>query len=225
MVKEIPLTKGAIALVDDEDYYYLSKISWHLHSGGYAVGKHPETKKLTYMHRIIMGAKDGEVVDHANHLKYDNRKENLRLCTQKENAWNSRGVEGKSRFKGVALSDKVSKPWFSRIRVDDGVLHLGYYKTEEEAAYAYDLAAKKYYGEFAYLNNVHVPNFEPFKPRKTASNKRGVTWCNTKKRWRTTIKINRKSIHLGYFREESDAIAAREVAEMKYFGKLLEENK
>ena len=223
MVKEIPLTKGAVALVDDEDFEYLSQMNWYLHSGGYAAARHPQTKKLTYMHREILRPSENEQVDHINRNRLDNRRSNLRKCTRTENMRNVKGAGDTSEYKGVSYKKGRKKPWRARIHVSENQIILGDFSTEVEAAFAYDLAAKEHFGEFAYLNGVQVDGFIPFKPREQASNKQGVAWCNSKKRWRTTIAVNGKSTHLGYFREESDAIAARESAELKYYGKLLEE--
>lgn len=214
MSVRIPLTRGEFAIIDEQDLELVTQYKWQCTIHGYASSAIPgQKKKKQYMHRLIMDADDGEFVDHINHNKLDNRRENLRICSRAENVRNSRSPEGKSQYKGVSFKPGRKKPWRSRIYVNGEQIILGDYLTEVEAAYAYDLAAKEHFGEFAYLNNVKVPDFEPFKPRKTTSNQRGVAWCNSKKRWRTTIKIDGKSHHLGYFREETDAIQARLKAE------------
>lgn len=220
MVIKVPLTKGEYALIDDDDLEIINKYKWHCTSHGYASSVIPgDSKRLQYMHRFLLNAPEGMSVDHINHNKLDNRRKNLRICTHKENTRNSRSSVGKSQFKGVSYKPGRKKPWRSRIHVNGEQIIIGDFVTEIEAAHAYDLAAKEYFGEFAYLNGVEVPNFKQFKPRKQASSQRGVAWCNTKKRWRTTIKINGKSIHLGYFRNEIDAINSR----LNYEKKLKEE--
>jgi len=87
---DIPLTKGAVAIVDEEDYEIVSQYKWHLSSTGYAVwrGNIDGNKKTVRMHRLITSAPDGLIVDHLNRNPLDNRKSNLRVCTQKENAKN-----------------------------------------------------------------------------------------------------------------------------------------
>lgn len=143
--------KGMVALVDDEDYQRLSEFRWNLHSAGYAVSgiKISGKKICLYMHRMVMD-NPKNVVDHINFDKLDNRKINLRECTQQENCWNSSPVGGRA-FKGVSL-DKRNKKWKSYIRSEDRQVFLGYFKTEEEAAKAYDRGARKFFGVFARLN-------------------------------------------------------------------------
>lgn len=212
---EIPLTKGRVAIVDDIDYDTLSQFSWQYHSGGYATTRHPISKKIEYMHRLIMSPEEGMDVDHINRDRLDNRRSNLRVCTRKENLLNARGQNGTSKYKGVSLKPGRKKPWRARISLDGKQVILGDFLTEEEAAFAYDLAAKEHHGEFAFLNEVVVNDFIPFKPRKQTSKRQGVSWCNTKKRWRASIKNNGKSTHLGYFKKVEDAINARVIAEQE----------
>lgn len=92
---KIPLTKGAFALVDEEDFELVSQYKWHLNDMGYAVwrGIIDGKKKTIRMHRLIKNTPDELVTDHINHDRLDNRKSNLRICTQKENAKN-RGSKG-----------------------------------------------------------------------------------------------------------------------------------
>jgi len=93
-------------------------------------------------------------VDHINGDNLDNRKKNLRLCTYAENNRNRKPLENKtSKYKGVGLNKNYKiKTWQARIVKNSKRYSLGYFKNEKEAALAYNQAAKKYFGEFAYLN-------------------------------------------------------------------------
>lgn len=219
MVKEIPVTKGDIAIVDDDDYEYLAQFKWYLHDAGYAVANIKGTKK--YMHRLILSAKKGDVVDHVNHNPLDNRKENIRICTQRENMRNSRNYGGRSKYRGVTEYKRSKYKWAAKIVVEEGTINIGYYHTEIEAAYAYDLAAKEYYGEFALLNNVKVKNFIPYKSTRNKSGVVGVLQVKKTGRWRASIYHNRKIIDLGTYVNKQDAVDARKKAEeMKASGQL-----
>jgi len=157
MVKEIKLTQGQVALVDDSDYEWLSGYSWFVHNTGkykYAQGWDGTTRnrKRVVMHRIIIDAQPGEQVDHINHDGLDNRRENLRKCTASQNQGNSRiGKNNVSGYKGVSLFSSA-ETWRCTIRCKGTNKYLGTFDTPEEAAYAYDMEAARLFGEFAYLN-------------------------------------------------------------------------
>ena len=155
-MKEIELSQGKVALVDDEDYEYLNQWKWcalKSHNVYYAVRtvRHDNMQTTQCMHRLILNCPSGMKDDHRNGDGLDNRRDNLRICTNAENIHNSR-VQSRnksSRFKGVHLH---KAKWCSRIKVNGVKIHLGYFISEYAAADAYDLAAKKYFGEFARLN-------------------------------------------------------------------------
>jgi len=156
--KTIPLTKGFVTIVDEGDYDLLAKWKWHYHNG-YAArvqylggGKKNEKKKKVYMHRFIMNAEYGIQVDHINHDELDNRRCNLRLCSQSQNNWNQKPRKnGSSKYKGVHWA-KRDKRWITQIRTNGEYQCLGYFIDEIEAAKAYNEAAIKLHGEFARLN-------------------------------------------------------------------------
>ena len=157
-MKKIQLTQGKHALVDDEDFEFLSQWKWHL-SHGYAqrsinvsrFGNGKKTKTIR-MHRTIMQLSERTSIDHINGDGLDNRKSNLRACTGKQNQQN-RKTHYNKRFKGVNWHRRVSK-WQTSIRVDGKLRHLGYFIDEIEAAKMYNKAALQYFGEYARLNEV-----------------------------------------------------------------------
>lgn len=140
------------ALVDKE-FAYLDKYKWTLSHKGYAISniKTDGKFKMVYLARIITNAQTGLVVDHINHDKLDNRSDNLRVCTNHENSMNQVSKKNVTGYKGVR-QQKHNSLYIARIGYKMKRISLGTYKTAEEAAKAYDRAAKKLYGEFAYLN-------------------------------------------------------------------------
>lgn len=153
-------------MVDEEDFESMSKFKWcafvaKRNSSGYefiyAVTNQPDVfgkRRVMYMHRHIMNAPWGIYVDHINGDGLDNRRSNLRLASNMENQRSSRPRSGgTSMFKGVCWN-KACNAWQAQIRIDKKRCYLGIFKTEEDAAMAYDVAAAKHFGEFA-LKNVY----------------------------------------------------------------------
>jgi hypothetical protein len=107
----------------------------------------PERKNIL-LHRFIVNCPHGYCVDHANCNTLDNRRSNLRICSQSENRFNSRKSKSNtSGYKGVSYSNQAKK-WRSQIKRKNKIIHLGYYDTPEKAYEAYVAASKKYHGEF-----------------------------------------------------------------------------
>lgn len=157
MPKKIPLTQGKLATVDDADYEALIQFKWYLTTCGnhhYAARhtKRPEKRTMVYMHRAITSAPKGLEVDHINGDGLDNRRENLRVCTHGENLRNQ-GLQANNRsgYRGVSWSKKEKK-WVTYIKVDNKRQFVGQFDEKENAARAYDEAARKYHGEFARTN-------------------------------------------------------------------------
>lgn len=155
--REIALASGERTLVSEEDYDLVSSLKWFRHwtkttNTSYARAYGGKDQKQICMHRLILQAPSGIYVDHINHNGLDNRRENLRLATRGQNSGNARPRTNKiSKFKGVTW-DRGSSRWRARIRSNNQLHCLGRYASEEAAAIAYDAAALKYFGEFAYLN-------------------------------------------------------------------------
>lgn len=148
----IKLTKGYEAIVDEDNYNELSKYKWYYHNSGYAIRSiRKNDKKFTiYMHREIL--KNEKFIDHINGNGLDNRKENLRECSHKENIRNrNKQKNNTSGFKGV-FWDKNKNVYKAQIKVNQKNIYLGSFTDKEEAAKIYDKAAIKYFGEFARLN-------------------------------------------------------------------------
>jgi hypothetical protein len=146
----IPLTNGEFAVVDEEDYDELSQLTWHRGDRDYVVhtvGIAGETRQLL-MHRVVTRAPHDILVDHWDGNRLDNRKQNLRPATYRQNAQNRAPVNGR-RFKGIF---PFRGRWKARIKFEGQNIYLGIYPTEEIAAMAYDHAAIRLFGEFARLN-------------------------------------------------------------------------
>lgn len=159
-MKEIPLTQGKVAIVDDGDFKYLNQWKWWLDGRptrrtDYARRKikTPEDKwKKVSMHRAILNVAEGVPVDHINGNGLDNRRENLRVCTLTQNMQNAPlRKDSTSGYKGVHWFERRGK-WVAYINFQGKRVHLGYHDKKEDAAGAYNEAAKKYHGEFARLN-------------------------------------------------------------------------
>jgi hypothetical protein len=156
-MKQIELTKGYFATVDDEDYERVAQFNWCAtvkQQGVYAVrGKGPRGKmKMIYLHRFLLGAVAGQYVDHVDGDSLNNRRDNLRLCSGRANVWNQkRKSSNRSGYKGVCW-DKSRRLWKAEIRAVEGRIHIGRFEVPEDAAKAYDAAARKHHGEFATLN-------------------------------------------------------------------------
>ena len=152
-MKPLPLTKGKVALVDDEDFAAISKYKWYAERRKhtyYAYRRDRVTRKVVRMHREILKPRKGQVIDHKNHNGLDNRRSNIRLCTYANNAQNSRRKRGVSGFRGVW--PHPSGIWHVYIQCRGVATFLGCFHDPAEGAKAYDKAAKRLHGTFAILN-------------------------------------------------------------------------
>jgi hypothetical protein len=160
-MREIPLTQNLSALVDDEDYAWLSEHKWYAHRSRRKHGdvwyaqrtERRDGKKVTIaMHQAILKPTGGQMPDHINGNGLDNRRSNLRLVTQQQNQFNQ-ATRGK--YKGVFYKEDFIPPWGARIMHGGETIYLGYYETAEEAARAYDTAALTLFGQYAKTNFTH----------------------------------------------------------------------
>lgn len=158
-MKYLYLTKNNVAEVDDDVYTWASQNNWWCTGEGYVVREglvsDKERKgKTIYLHAEIMNKdghilKPGEVFDHIDRDLLNNKRSNLRQCTKQQNCCNSPSRKGSSIYKGVTFH---SNKWQARIRVFNKCISLGHFRLEKDAAKAYDKAAIKYFGDFAYTN-------------------------------------------------------------------------
>lgn len=175
----IALSQGRVALVDDDDFERVAQFKWctvinnqppHI---AYAMSALAPVK---YLHRFILRAKRGQSVDHINGDGLDNRRANLRIASSAENSRNRRRqLSKKSKYKGAFHRPGFNKPWMMRLQYARTpvrkVLTQSFY-TEEEAARAYDNAAKQLFGPFARLNFPNDQSTVPpdgfFKPQESS---------------------------------------------------------
>lgn len=155
-MKTIALSQGFVALVDDEDFEALSRHRWFvLRSARSAYARRQAAvggrRVHLLMHRIILDAPSGMLVDHRNRDGLDNRRSNLRLCSPTDNARNRGAIVGASRYKGVAW-DKNRGRWQVRLWIGGRQRSMGCFDSEVDAALAYDEAVRRHHGEFAVTN-------------------------------------------------------------------------
>jgi hypothetical protein len=154
-MKEIKLNNGGSTMVDDDLFEALSKFNWRKDklANHVCITTGPKNKRRTLrMHRLIMEAKDGEIVDHINGNTLDNRKENLRIANKSENGMNRKKQSNNtSGYKGVCKHSQTNK-WVAQIIKGSYKWQCSKYSTAIEAAIAYDKKAIELHGEFANLN-------------------------------------------------------------------------
>jgi hypothetical protein len=158
-MKEIKLTQGKVAIVDDEDYEWLSQWKWYANKRGYTyyalrcpwVDRKPDPR---FMHREILGLKkgDGKIVDHLDRDGLHNWKNNLRIVTPSISILNrKKNKNNTSGYRGVSWNKNAQK-WIVNIGINDNNIYCGLYSDIIAAAHIYDIAALKYFGEHAILN-------------------------------------------------------------------------
>lgn len=169
-MKQIKLTQNQFALVDDDDFEWLSHRKWYAHfdknyanGGAYkalcnsftVMGK----RKTLYMHREIIARlldrklNQCEMIDHINGNTLDNQRSNLRIASPAQNQYNrNKAKNNTSGFKGVTWS-KFHNKWVAQIKINKKHIHIGYFNDIQSAAKAYNQAALDLHGDYANINN------------------------------------------------------------------------
>lgn len=224
---EIILSRGLVALVDDEDFERVNQYNWFALKAVkkyYAVRN--ENKSTTIMHRFILNADKGIYVDHINGDSLDNRKFNLRTCTNQQNSRNSKKQNNcSSKYKGVCWIKQRNK-FLAQICINYKQVFLGYYDDEIEAAKSYDEAARKGFSDFAALNFPTVGELscldkmtydkdkclilnENRKFKNCTSKNKGIYKHKQNNKWITSLYDKAKKIYIGSFSTEEEAVEAR----------------
>ena len=150
----IPLLNGGETIIDAEDYDRVKDYGWRKDRNSYVFSPFTKNGKngSRNLPRIIMHPSDDLHVDHIDNNPLNNCKQNLRLCTHAQNMMNRKITgRGSSKYKGVS---KQGYRWVARIKANCKLYYLGIFKSEDEAAKAYNKGAVKYHGEFANLNEI-----------------------------------------------------------------------
>ena len=145
------VVNGKEFIFDKDDYKLVSQYIWHI----FIYVENRNKNKVIRLHRLLFGLENSDIqVDHVNHNKLDNRRCNLRLCTNQQNRFNERKRKNKtSIYKGVSWNKKYER-WGSRITYNGKEYHLGYFISEQDAGLAYNKKAIELFGEFAWLNKI-----------------------------------------------------------------------
>lgn len=163
MTKEIPLTQGKVAIVDDHQYERVMQFKWcaqYAHGLWYAHRKTSRANgaksRVVQLHRFITNAPAGMEVDHKNGNGLDCTDDNMRLCTHAENQRNTKKPStNTSGYKGVSwhkTSGKMTGKWVAQIGINRQNVYIGLFSDPIDAALAYDAKARELHGEFARTN-------------------------------------------------------------------------
>lgn len=241
-MKSINLTRGVVAIVDDDDYEHILSLGGWYASDRYAVKKNPEsdTGAPMNMHRLVWERANGPipegmVIDHKDRNGFNNQKENLRLATSKQNSYNRSGCKDKkiipSEYKGVRYDDRHNN-YQSLIRIDDHLYHIGCFELLRDAAIAYDIKAKEIHKDFVCLNVPDASESEISavasrmlspKKRKGTSKYRGVA-LNKHGAWKVYAYRDSKTFQVGTLEKEEDAALLADFHERENSGEFAKLN-
>ena len=152
---ELFTAKGERFLIDDDDYELVSGYSWYTCKGYLqARVKGSPTHKRVKLHRLIMEAEKGDIVDHINGDALDNRKCNLRIVTAQQNAFNRHNYVSHTGYKGVASGGSSGNGYRVFIGINGKRVYLGYFDNPHDAARMYNFWAHDLFGDYACLNKI-----------------------------------------------------------------------
>ena len=228
-MKEVQLTQGKVALVDDDDFERVSKYNWCYLKIGYACSR--IKNKIILLHNFIMDYSKNMKIDHKDRNRLNCQKNNLRFATDQQNGSNrSKTVKNTSGYIGVYW-EKRRNHWVSRITYNGKRKYLGSYEDIKEAALKYDIENKKLNGEFCgelnFSQNSNIQhectpiskeNMELRLNYRNKSGYIGVFWKKRTKRWCEKITYNKKVYHLGYFDTPEEAAKYRDKKALELLG-------
>lgn len=219
-IKEIKLTNGMICEIDDEDYDKVKDYKW-TYNGRYAVAN--IKSKTTNMHRlIIMYYKEipkEQIIDHIDGNGINNKKDNLRICSQSNNQMNKSKTSSKttSKYKGVCF-DRNHGKWNAclekTIHTKRKKFNLGLFESELEASIVYDINAIILFGEYAKTNHSRdnykdISSYENYikigKPKKKTSKYKYIYWMGNINKWAAEIQYKKVKHRIGFFKDEKEA--------------------
>lgn len=215
-MREIPLTNHPYpALVDDDIFDLACRFRWRLRGNAGERCGHVVTTggaPLEYLHHRVLRPPPGMVIDHRNGDPLDNRRQNLRAASWRENAWNRSPQRGRSSpYGGVS---KIGDVYYASIKHDGVRFHLGVFADEQDAAMAVDRAAITLHGEFARLNICGIYSYPLVFPSqrlgwtRTRSGYFGVSWDPATGLWLAAIAIGGVPVALGLFETDVEAAMA-----------------
>lgn len=221
MTKFIMLTgkhgEGTVALVDDEDFEQINRFSWYV-GNGYA--RSGSRENMLHMHRLIMKPSNDKVVDHIDGDRLNNKRSNLRICTQKENLKNrKKQKDSGNTYKGV----KYKKGKYEcSIIVENKFIFIGIFEDEIHAVNAYNYYSEIYFGNFSKPNDCpYVEKDEWMKSIYVPTSKyRGVSYNKRNKKWNCDVYIKEKgrTKYVGSFEHEIEAAIAYNEKCIEMFG-------